>query len=76
MGWIYYKKNVPSRAIVYLKEANEKVPNQPAIKYHLGMSYYKNGNLDLAKKELNQALKIDANFEGAEEARATLKLIK
>ena len=30
LGWIYYKKNVPSRAIVYLKEANEKVPNQPA----------------------------------------------
>jgi Tfp pilus assembly protein PilF len=76
LGWIYYKKNVPSRAIVYLKEANEKIPNHPVIKYHLGMSYYKNGNLDLAKKELNQALKIDPNFEGAEETRATLKLIK
>jgi tetratricopeptide (TPR) repeat protein len=76
LGWIYYKKNVPSRAIVYLKEANEKIPNQPVIKYHLGMSYYKNGNLDLAKRELNQALKIDPNFEGAEGARATLKSIK
>jgi tetratricopeptide (TPR) repeat protein len=76
LGWIYYKKNVPSRAIVYLKEANEKIPNQPVIKFHLGMSYYKNENFDLAKKELNQALKIDPNFEGAEEARATLKLIK
>jgi Tfp pilus assembly protein PilF len=40
------------------------------------MSYYKNGNFDLAKKELNQALKIDPNFEGAGEARGTLKLIK
>ncbi|MGZ3595639.1 MAG: tetratricopeptide repeat protein, partial [Syntrophales bacterium] len=66
----------PSRAIVYLKEANEGIPNQPVVKYHLGMSYYKNGNLDLAKKELNQALKIDPNFEGAEEARETLKSIK
>jgi Tfp pilus assembly protein PilF len=46
------------------------------IKYHLGMAYYKNGNLDPAKKELDQALKLDSNFEGAEEARATLKLIK
>ena len=48
LGWIYYKKNVPTRAIVYLKEANEKFPDQPLVKYHLGMSYYKNGNMDLA----------------------------
>ena len=27
LGWIYYKKNVFSRAIVYLKEANEKIPD-------------------------------------------------
>jgi tetratricopeptide (TPR) repeat protein len=76
LGWIYYKKNIPSRAIVYLKEANEKIPNQPVMKYHLGMAYYKNGNLDLARKELNQALKIEPNFEGSEEARTTLKSIR
>jgi Tfp pilus assembly protein PilF len=40
------------------------------------MAYYKNGNLDLAKKELDQALKINPNFEGADEARATLRSIK
>lgn len=76
LGWIYYKKNVPTRAITYLKEAGAKVPDQPVIKYHLGMAYYKNGNHDLAKNELNQALKIDPKFEGADEATATLKLIK
>jgi tetratricopeptide (TPR) repeat protein len=76
LGWIYYKKNIPTRAIVYLEEANEKVPNQPMVKYHLGMSYYKNGNMDLAKKELNEALKLAPNFEGADVARSTLKAIK
>jgi Tfp pilus assembly protein PilF len=76
LGWIYYKKNIPSRAIVYLKEANEKVQNQPMVKYHLGMAYYKNGNPDLAKKELEGALKLSADFEGANEARATLQAIK
>ena len=76
LGWIYYKKNVPSRAIAYLKEAAEKVPNQPMIRYHLGMAYYKNGNRDLAKKELNEALKIDPKFPGADEARATLNALK
>lgn len=76
LGWIYYKKNIPSRAIVYLKEANEKAPNQPMVKYHLGMAYYKNGNPDLAKKELEGALKLSSDFEGAAEARATLQAIK
>ena len=76
LGWIYYKKNIPSRAIVYLKEAAEKVPNEPMIRYHLGMAYYKNGNRDLAKKELNEALKIDPKFQGADEARATLNALR
>ena len=40
------------------------------------MAYYKNGNRDLAKKELNEALKIDPKFQGADEARATLDALK
>jgi tetratricopeptide (TPR) repeat protein len=73
LGWIYYKKNVFSRAVVYLKEAEEKMPNEPLIKYHLGMAYYKNGNRPLAKKALVEALKLEPNFPGADEARDTLK---
>jgi tetratricopeptide (TPR) repeat protein len=76
LGWIYYKKNVPGRAVAYLKEAAEKAPNQPMVRYHLGMAYYKNGDRDLAKKELNEALRLDANFAGADEARATLNALK
>jgi Flp pilus assembly protein TadD len=76
LGWIYYKKNVPGRAVAYLKEAVEKVPDQPVVRYHLGMAYYKNGNRDLAKKELNEALRLDARFQGADEARATLGALK
>jgi Tfp pilus assembly protein PilF len=75
LGWIYYKKNVPSRAIAYLKEAAEKIDN-PQIRYHLGMAYYKNGNHDLAKKELNDALKLSTDFPGADEARSTLNALK
>jgi Tfp pilus assembly protein PilF len=46
------------------------------VRYHLGMAYYKNGNRDLAKKELSAALKINSGFAGADEARATLNALK
>jgi Flp pilus assembly protein TadD len=59
-----------------LKEANEKIPNNPVIKYHLGMAYYKNGEKDLAKNELKKALELDPKFPGAEEAKNTLTQIK
>jgi Tfp pilus assembly protein PilF len=40
------------------------------------MAYYKNGDRALAKKELQEALKIDPKFEGADEARTTLNALK
>ncbi len=69
LGWVYYRKNIYSRAIVYLKEAAEKLPNQATVHYHLGMAYYKNGQVEQAKKELSRALQIDPNFPGAAEAK-------
>ncbi|HAR49960.1 MAG TPA: hypothetical protein DCR81_07670, partial [Smithella sp.] len=68
--------NVPGTAITYLKEAADKIPDIPVIRYHLGMAYYKKGNRDLAKKELSAALKINPGFAGADEARATLNNLK
>jgi predicted Zn-dependent protease len=76
LGWVYYKKNVYSRAIVYLKDAADKMPNQPVVHYHLGMAYYKNGQMELAKKELARALQIDPNFPGAAEAQEVLQKAK
>jgi len=73
LGWVYYRKNVYTRAIVYLKEAAEKLPNQPMVRYHLGMAYHKNGNADLARKELGKALELDPKLRGNEEAKAILQ---
>jgi tetratricopeptide (TPR) repeat protein len=76
LGWIYYKKNIFGRAIVYLKEANDKVTDNPVMRYHLGMAYYKNGDHEPAKKELRKALELNPHFPGADDVRATLKLLK
>ena len=76
LGWIYYKKNIPHRAVSYLKEAAEKIPNNPTIRYHLGMAYYKSGNRSLAQKELTQSLNMGVAFPEADKARAALKELK
>ena len=38
LGWVYYKKNIYSRAITYLQEASERNPNNASIHYHLGIA--------------------------------------
>jgi len=40
------------------------------------MAYYKNGDNENAKRELKKALELDPKFYGADESRATLKLIQ
>jgi tetratricopeptide (TPR) repeat protein len=75
-GWVYNKKNIFGRAVVYLKEASEKVQENPVIRYHLGMAYYKNGDKEQAKRELKKALELNPKFQGAEEARDTLDKLK
>jgi Flp pilus assembly protein TadD len=76
LGWIYYKKNVFTLAITYLKEASEKIPDNSMMRYHLGMAYYKNGDKQDAGRELKKALELDQKFPGAAEAKETLAKLK
>jgi tetratricopeptide (TPR) repeat protein len=73
LGWVYYKKNAFLLAVNLLKEAVEKLPNEPAVHYHYGMALAKNNNASEAKKALQTALKLNARFDGAEEARKMLE---
>ena len=73
LGWIYYKKNAYLLAVNLLKEAVEKLPEEPSVHYHYGMALAKNNNAAEAKKSLETALKLNPNFPGADEARKTLE---
>lgn len=72
MGWLYYKKNAYLLASSLLKEAVEKLPTNPVVRFHLGMAQYKNGDNAGAKQSLQSALKLSQDFAGAEEARKIL----
>lgn len=60
LGWVFYKKKLPSAAITYLKEAEQGFPSDdPAlgsIRYHLALAYHANGESEKAKALLQLAL--------------------
>ena len=72
LGWIYYKKNAYLLAVSLLKEATEKLPNDPVVQFHYGMAQYKNGDKAGAKKALQTSLKLSKDFSGSDEAQKTL----
>ncbi len=76
LGWVLYQKNIFTGAIPYLKEASEKIPDNPIVRFHLGMAYYKSDKKEMAKKELTAALKMDPKFAGADKAKATLMALR
>jgi tetratricopeptide (TPR) repeat protein len=72
LGWVYYKRGLYDSAIAELSDSAEKLPAHAGVHYHLGMAYYRKEKRDLAKEHLSRALRLDAGFDGAEEARRVL----
>jgi thiol-disulfide isomerase/thioredoxin/Tfp pilus assembly protein PilF len=54
-GWVFYQKGQYSKALKQLTEAFSLIP-EPTIEYHLGMAYYKDGQLDSAVTHLADCL--------------------
>lgn len=72
LGWIYYKKGLTSQAVESLQVSVQRQPDNPSYNYHLALALHKTGNTADAKKHLEKALKSNAKFEGAEDARKLL----
>jgi tetratricopeptide (TPR) repeat protein len=76
LGWIYYMKGSYLNAIAEFQDSLAREPDNPIINYHTGLAYYKNNQPAEAREFLEEALKLDQDFEGAEEARDILKEIR
>jgi Flp pilus assembly protein TadD len=76
LGWIYFKKNLTSQAISLLQRAADADQANPVPRYHLGMAYLKNGDLQKARQSLEKALSLNSNFPGADEAKRALAQIR
>jgi Flp pilus assembly protein TadD len=74
IGWVYYKKNLPSLAIGPLETSAKKMSNNAEVLYHLGLTYAKLGNTDKARDALTRARALDAKVGGGEAERVLASL--
>lgn len=72
LGWIYLLKGSYLNALSELQDAQELVPENVVVNYHLGVAYYKNNQPKEAKEFLGKALELDSNFKEASEAKRLL----
>jgi tetratricopeptide (TPR) repeat protein len=72
LGWVYYKKGLYDLAIGEFSDSLAKIPENAAVIYHLGMAYYKKGEKEKAKEQLEKALSLQPDFPGSDEARQVL----
>jgi len=72
LGWVYYKKDLAPMAVGPLEESLKKMPDNPDILYHLGLTYAKIGEKVKARDALERALKVNPRLAGAASARQTL----
>ena len=73
IGWVYYKLGDSAKAIEYLSQVVEKMPEVNVFNYHLGMAYKLSGDKAQAKTYLEKSLADNKPFKQKEMAEAALK---
>lgn len=72
LGWVYYKKNLPTQAVPPLMRSAEKQPMNPLSHYRLGLAKSQTRDIAGAKAALRRALELQPDFPGADDARRRL----
>ena len=74
IGWIYYKKDLPSMAVKSLEESLKKRPDTADVLVHLGLAYAKLGENAKARAAFERALKLQPGI-GGDEVRQALAAV-
>jgi Predicted N-acetylglucosaminyl transferase len=75
-GWILSKRGEYQKALPILQESAAKLPDNPEVQFHLGMTAYMMGQTDLARAALQKAASAAKDFPGKEESKRRLALLK
>jgi len=75
-GWVLLQAGRDtSKAISSLEKAVRRSPADASYKYHLGMAYLSQNRRKEARRSLTQAINLNSDFEGADEARRQIALL-
>jgi hypothetical protein len=75
LGWIFFKKAQYDRALALLRESGEKLPAEPEIQFHLGMTDYMLGKQEPARLALQRAVETGRDFPDKQDAQRRLALL-
>jgi tetratricopeptide (TPR) repeat protein len=73
VGWASYQQGDYRTAVSLSEEAAAALPDQAAVRYHLGMGYIATGQLGKASDQLKKAQELTPNSELGEQIRSALK---
>lgn len=73
LGWASYHQGDYRTAVALSEEAAAALPDQAAVRFHLGMGYIATGQFSKASEQLKKALELGPDTELAEEIRSALK---
>jgi Tfp pilus assembly protein PilF len=76
LGWALFKSGQPDKALPFLRDARLRQPSNPEVGFHLATVLAALGRKAEARTEVEAALKLGNNFEGAGEAQELLKNLK
>jgi Flp pilus assembly protein TadD len=65
LGWVYWKKQVPSLAVGPFEDAVKKNPENATFRYHAGLAYARTGDEARARDAFEMALKLRPEFADA-----------
>jgi tetratricopeptide (TPR) repeat protein len=75
-GWVKFKSGDAHGAETLLRQAVDKQPADPELRYHLGMAQLHSGEHQPAQQNLETALSSSRPFVGRDEAKAALARLK
>jgi tetratricopeptide (TPR) repeat protein len=76
LGWVFYQRKLYDSAVPLLQEAIKANPSSAEYHYHLAASLLGSGKKDLARTELNAALRLDNKLIERSEVKDLAQQIK
>jgi tetratricopeptide (TPR) repeat protein len=72
LGWVLYKRGDYQQALTLLQESAIKLPENPEVQFHIGMTNYMMGQADAARAAFERAAHATVDFPDKNEAQKRL----